>query len=93
MIDKIRFFREELLSLLNKGNVRVVFTKSDGSERTMVCTKRMDVIPTESHPKGQRPTNDYLCTVWDLEANGWRSFNFDKVISYEQVIEEVGIPN
>lgn len=80
--------REELIDLLGKGNVKVVFTKVDGSERTMLCTKQMDAIPSESLPKGNRPTSNHLCIVWDLEAKGWRSFNFDNVISYEELVEK-----
>lgn len=77
--------RSDLITQLGNGTVKVVFKKVDGSMRTMICTKRTDVIPTEALPKGQRSTLDRLCTVWDLEAKGWRSFNFDSVVEYEAV--------
>lgn len=81
--------RENLIMLLSRGEVRVVFTKADGTERTMLCTKRTDVIPADALPKGVRSTSADLCTVWDLVMNAWRSFNFDRVISYEEVVETV----
>jgi len=44
----------------------------------------MDFIPEESHPKGdsknETPNLDIL-PVYDLHANGWRSFRLDRLIS------------
>lgn len=79
--------KDELVALLNSGDVNVVFTKADGTEREMLCTKRVEVIPAEAAPKGVRQSNPSLLTVWDLVMNAWRSFNFDRVISYEPVAE------
>jgi hypothetical protein len=47
-------------------------------------------IPSEFHPKTDREVNPKLdengnpiisenITVWDVEKDGWRSFNFSKV--------------
>lgn len=67
------------------AKVEVTFKKKNGDTRIMVCTKNMDLIPTEYHPKplveGEepKPPSDVVCSVFDLEANGWRSFRYDSV--------------
>ncbi len=72
--------------------VKVVFTKKDGSERTMICTNNPACIPDEHKTKakkaGEKParkTPEGLFVVFDLEAGGWRSFAIAKVISIEEV--------
>jgi hypothetical protein len=80
--------REELIGLLVAGPVSVTFTKADGTDRVMKCTKWMDLIPEENHPKkestGDSTTSDNI-TVFDLEKGGWRSFNITKVKEYSVV--------
>lgn len=75
--------KSELLSKLKSQKITVKFTKLDGSERTMVCTQSLEMIPTEQHPKGIRKTQTEAIAVYDLEAKGWRSFNFGKLLSVE----------
>lgn len=72
--------------------VKVVFTKKDGSKRTMICTKDNETIPEEFRMDGSkksdkpsRHTPDHLFPVFDLENNGPRSFTIAKVISVEEV--------
>lgn len=70
--------------LLNEGDVRVVFTKKDGTERTMLCTLREEKIPAEFKPKTEATNfTDEAMRVFDLEANGWRSFRWDSVKKFE----------
>lgn len=79
--------KEELLELLTKGEVSVTFTKADGTDRVMKCTKWMDLIPEENHPKTESKganTPDNI-TVFDLEKGGWRSFNITKVKEYSVI--------
>lgn len=73
--------------------VKVVFTKKDGSIMTMLCTNNFPDIPEEFRPTGDskdrpgdKPTPDHLFPVFDLEANGWRSFTIGKVLSIESAI-------
>jgi hypothetical protein len=81
--------KEELLNELQSRSVTVKFTKVDGTERVMVCTKSLELIPTEAHPTGVRPVKldengvpieTQLITVYDLEIKDWRSFLFNKVV-------------
>ena len=84
--------KEELLEKLQSGIVTVKFTKIDGTERVMVCTKSLELIPTEAHPvntvlpkldENGQPIVTQLVTVYDLEMKGWRSFLFNKVIEVD----------
>ena len=77
---------ETLEDLLITTVVTVEFTKvSDGSVRTMVCTKNFELIPSSDYPKQEAlPTikNDEIIKVYDMEAKAWRSFRKDSVINF-----------
>jgi hypothetical protein len=69
-----------------QGNVAtVVFTKADGTERTMNCTLLAEYLPAPSGPQllteSTRPENDQVLSVWDIENGGWRSFRLDSIKS------------
>lgn len=72
--------RKWLRDMLRMGPVTVTFTKKDGEQRIMTCTLKEEHIPVESRPKvlaeGETPKkrNDSTISVWDMNANGWRSF-------------------
>ena len=74
--------RSWLRSLLGAGNIGVVFTKKDGTERQMVCTLNSEMIPQDATPKnsGRAQPTDAIA-VFDLEKGEWRSFRFDSVKS------------
>lgn len=71
---------------LEFGFVKVKFTKTDGTIREMVCTKHLDSIPLDDHPKGDKPMpyNGNQIRVYERD-NGWRSFKADSIISFELV--------
>jgi hypothetical protein len=73
----------ECLELLREGECTVVFKKKDGTERTMLCTRSMNLIPEEHTPKGDstKIENEEVVKVFDIESDGWRSFRIDSVIS------------
>jgi hypothetical protein len=71
----------ELRELLRTDVATVVFSKKDGTKRTMICTTSSEYLPeAPSVPSVVSPT---VVTVWDLEQSGWRSFRFDSVKSIE----------
>lgn len=76
----------ELKKMLKAGKVCVIFTKVNGSERTMNCTLSESIVPqvpnTETKHKKQ---NEEVCPVWDVDLNAWRSFRFDSVKSYKEI--------
>ena len=80
--------KDELVEKLLVEEVSVTFTKADGTDRTMLCTKQFSKIPQEFHPKTDKVVKldengnvieTDLISDWDLEKQGWRSFNFSKV--------------
>ncbi len=80
--------KDELVEKLLVEEVTITFTKADGTDRTMLCTKQFSKIPQEFHPKTDKVVKldengnvieSDLISVWDLEKKGWRSFNFNKV--------------
>ncbi|NDB28790.1 DUF2693 domain-containing protein [archaeon] len=79
--------KEELVENLKDGEVVVTFKKKDGTERIMRCTKSFDSIPEEKRPKTtnevvEKPTttNTDLIMVWDLDKEGWRSFDYKTLL-------------
>lgn len=75
-------FREIVINRLSMGNVNVVFTKKDGTERNMLCT--LLNIPTEHQPKHENPATEFskeVVRVFDIENQGWRSFRLDSIKS------------
>ena len=76
-----------LYTQLSEGLVKVTFTKRDGTTRTMVCTLSEAYMPPQPHREMFSPDVDVtpsdVFAVWDVEANGWRSFRIDSIISVE----------
>lgn len=76
-------FRDAIYKQLITGNVKVLFTKKDGTERNMLCT--LINIPAEHQPKSDAEYTKDVLKVFDIENQGWRSFRLDSVISVEAV--------
>ena len=79
--DEFEAGKTELRENLHKGLVKVVFVKKDGTDRTMMATLNEDLIPEDKKPKGtgKKVDNGNTFAVYDVEADGWRSFNYDTV--------------
>jgi hypothetical protein len=69
--------RKWLISLLEERSVEIVFTKKDGTERTMKCTLMEDYLPETVG--SEKAKNDEALAVYDLEKEGWRSFRWDSI--------------
>ena len=90
MIDKYALNED-----LKNGVVTVVFEKKDGTERTMRATLSDLYVPQVEPsmlseydgnvPKKARQLNDNVQSVWDIDANDWRSFRIDSV---KQLLKE-----
>lgn len=67
----------ELLQNLRAGVQQLTFTKADGTTRVMNCTRNLEIIPLDKHPKTVLvdSENDRI-TAYDVDAAGWRSFKF-----------------
>ncbi len=80
--------KTEILSNLKTGEVIVTFTKVNGDKRVMTCTLNETVLPPakKDEPLTQkkvREINPEVCSVWDVNAQGWRAFRWDNVIGID----------
>ena len=71
--------KEELNKQLRETTLVVTFNKLNGDERVMTCTKDFKLIPESHRPKTDKEPPEGNVTVWDINANGWRSFKYDRV--------------
>lgn len=69
----------------NNKVYQIVFTKVDGSERKMLCTRNLELIPKSLHPKGGGRISTSEERVFDLEKLQWRSFKRQNLISIHEV--------
>jgi hypothetical protein len=77
------YTKEYLRERLYSGVVRITFDKVNGDRRIMTCTLQEQYLPPPS-PEEKRPEPKNSLAVWDLTANGWRSFRLDKIIAIEE---------
>lgn len=78
--------KEEMIKELKEGICRVVFTKKNGEERDMTCTLSSIYLPAAKvgARKKSEVTTDAIA-VYDINAEGWRSFNISNVKIFEWV--------
>jgi len=92
--SELQLLRNQILTALREGICRVVFTKSDSTERTMRCTLQAQYLPTfpepdlvaipRTNPTATRSRTPLNVSVWDLEKNAFRSFNLSNIIRWER---------
>lgn len=77
------YTKHQLKEFCQNGIVTVVFTKTDGSERTMRATLLPEYVNNGKtllqENENKRPENPNVLAVWDVDANGWRSFRIDSI--------------
>ena len=76
------FTKENLIDMLRNNIVTVTFTKVNGEELTMKCALMAEYVPNAPTSSGQvllQESESKAVSVWDTEANGWRSFRVDNV--------------
>ena len=75
-----------LLHLLHGNIVEVKFKKTDGTDRTMICTLKSDLIPEHKRyfkeEGDNRKENPDVIAVYDIEKEDWRSFKVKSVYSF-----------
>lgn len=75
--------REQIVLVLNSGVVNFKYTKKDGSERIASGTRQMEFIKTHgAEPKGTGTEKIGVITYYDLEKQGWRSFNEENFVEF-----------
>ena len=72
------------LHIANINNiVTVEFTKVNGDYRKMKCTLQSNYLPeTTNHDVVNNQNDKPNLSVWDIDANGWRSFKWDNLMGY-----------
>lgn len=92
--DKLtmEFFADEtakqwLKSVLSNNICTITFTKKNGDQRVMKCTldeQHFPPVQKEAAEVGEvRQKSTEALSVFDVEAQGWRSFRWDSVIRLE----------
>ena len=74
--------RQVVLNELHSRVCTVTFEKVNGDFREMKATLHPSYLPqpvVTEEVQPVRKVNPDVCTVWDTEANGWRSFRFDSI--------------
>ena len=82
--------KDEVVDLLRKRDLKITFTKKDGSEREMLCTLRPDVIvPYEKKTETVRKTAEQsnTVTVWDLQASAFKKVNLETTTLIEIIVD------
>lgn len=77
--------KDELKQNLHNFVCEIVFTKKDGTERTLIGTTKSEFLKEDDHskvtiPKSENPNN---VKVFDLAKQSWRSFNIDTLKSFK----------
>jgi hypothetical protein len=82
-------FESSIKELLHNKLVTVKFTKKDGSERVMHCTLQTDLLPPQEIKENKEPRkrSDTSIAVYDVQANGWRSFTYRSVYRIEYAVD------
>jgi hypothetical protein len=76
-----------LVEMLCERVLTVTFLKLDGDQRVMTCTKNTAIIPEQHLPKTSKPGKPGTINVWDTNAQGWRSFRYDRVSAVTEVVD------
>ena len=81
---------QDCINELKRGIFEVTFTKINGDKRVMECTLHRKVLPqaTKKDPLTEtkvRELNEEVVSVWDVNAQGWRSFRIANVENFRKL--------
>lgn len=76
--------KQSVAELARENVIRVTFTKSDGTERIMVCSLMNQYLPPiMEDAEVITKDNPNVLAVMDLQARSWRSFRINSIIKVE----------
>ena len=81
--------RSEMMETLQNGLSEVTFNKVNGDVRVMTCTLDDTIIPADLLPKtfvdyaDVKKVNESNISVYDVNADGWRSFRVENVTNFD----------
>ena len=69
-------FFNRIKEILHTQELKITFTKKDGTERVMRCTLETNKLPVQESTETNttRKVSTETMAVFDLDAQGWRSF-------------------
>jgi hypothetical protein len=69
-------FFDRLKTVMREQEIKITFTKKDGTERVMRCTLDPAKLPVQesTETKTERKVSTETMAVFDLDVQGWRSF-------------------
>jgi hypothetical protein len=75
-------FFDRLKTIMREQEIKITFTKKDGTERVMRCTLDPNKLPVHEtntdnpidFPETKRKASTETMAVFDLDVQGWRSF-------------------
>lgn len=81
--------KDKLKDLLKQNVVSISFTKTDGTDRKMLCTLKSELLPVVELKERTKTKaeNENVLSVWDLEKDAFRSFRLNALKNYS-VVEE-----
>ena len=82
--------RDEMFAQLQENVAEVTFNKLNGDQRVMTCTLVPIYLPSATKTdtmsqKKVRELNEQVISVWDVNAQGWRSFRYERVTDFKLV--------
>ena len=77
-----KFNKSDIVAMLKEGVHTIVFTKKDGTERTMKATLLKETVEPLL-VGGERNAPDNIVAVVDTDLNAWRSFDINSLKSID----------
>ncbi len=83
--EGVELFFDRIKDILRNQELTITFTKKDGTDRVMRCTLDPNKLPVKENMEtnSQRKVNNDTMAVFDLDAQGWRSFTKKTVKSID----------
>lgn len=83
--ESVTLFFDRVKEILRNQELTITFTKKDGTERVMRCTLDPSKLPIQENTESstKRKINTDTMSVFDLDAQGWRSFTKKAVKSID----------
>lgn len=83
--ESVEIFFDRIKDILRSQELTIVFTKKDGTDRVMRCTLEPSKLPIQenTNTNSTRKVSTETMSVFDLDAQGWRSFTKKAVKSID----------
>ena len=78
-------WRNNVETLLKSCNGKFHFQKVNGELRDMYCTLNPNVLPESGNTEPMSQGKPGILTVYDIEAEGWRSMRDENVITFKYI--------